>query len=89
MLFSWKEIYVGFSNKTYNQIMNLLEDHKIKTKVKITTNRDRVTRNLVLGADPISMNTRGFAETNREYKILVRKADFEEAQYIISNQINK
>mgnify|MGYP001623141849 CR=1 FL=1 len=63
MLFSWKEIYVGFSNKTYNQIMNLLEDHKIKTKVKITT--------------------------NREYKILVRKADFEEAQYIISNQINK
>lgn len=85
-MFSWKELYFGTDFKEYTRIRNILEDNQIPAKTQVTNTRSRMSRDLPLGGNPAVLDSAGQKNLNDEYKILVKKQDWENAKYLISSK---
>lgn len=83
-MFSWKELYFGTDFKEYTRIRNILEDNQIPAKTQVTNARSRMSSDLPLGGNPAVLDSSGQKSLNDEYKILVKKQDWENAKYLIS-----
>lgn len=85
-MFSWKELYFGTDFKEYTRIRNILEDNQIPAKTQVTNTRSRMSGDLPLGGNPAVLDSAGQKNLNNEYKILVKKQDWENAKYLISSR---
>lgn len=80
-MFSWREVYICNAYGEYNRIMNLLEDCRIRTKTKIQSNGSLSGGNIFFGS-----NSNGMPYENKQYRIFVKKADLDEATFIINSK---
>lgn len=85
-MFSWKELYFGTDFKEYTRIRNILEDNQIPAKTQVTNTRSQMSSDLPLGGNPAVLDSAGQKNLNDEYKILVKKQDWENAKYLISSR---
>lgn len=82
-MFAWTTIYSGMIYEEFIRIENILTSNQIKMKTKVKSNRNRLANNVVMGANPAVLNAGGM---NQEYKIQVKKDDFERACFLIQNK---
>lgn len=85
-MFSWIEIYIGMDYKEFTRIMNLMERNQIRTKTKLKNINNRMSGNVILGGNPLVLNSTGMNSGNEEYKIMVKKENVEKARCLISRK---
>lgn len=81
---NWIEIYIGYDMDTFFCIQNLLRQHGVKFKTKYESNKDRLNKNIISGADRSISVLQGVA-TKDSYRILVQKKDEHTAQALLYN----
>lgn len=84
-MFSWTEIYIGQNSEEFYRLTDILGNGNIRFKTKITdTTRNRMSRDVLFGGDPLIINTAGMkASSFREYRIYVKKDQKYEACELI------
>ena len=83
MIFSWTELYSGMDYKEYTRIQNLMDANNIPMKAKVNSLRGRMVDNARFGGNPLVTNTAGVCSMNEEYRIKVKKNDYEKAKTIL------
>ena len=66
--------------------MNLMERNQIRTKTKLKNINNRMSGNVILGGNPLVLNSTGMNSGNEEYKIMVKKENVEKARCLISRK---
>lgn len=80
----WRELFVTYSLQEQIKIVNILEENGIPAKVEIKSSRDRLANNVILGANPIAVNSSGLkTELINSYTIYVSKDDYDEAKSVL------
>lgn len=84
VLGGWKELYVTFSYSEYMKKKSVLEKN-LSVKTKIRSSRNRLSRDVVMGANPLSTNSSQISNTTAdEYVIFVKKENYETAKKLIN-----
>lgn len=83
VIFSWTELYSGMDYKEYTRIQNLMDANNIPMKAKVNSLRGKMADNARFGGNPLVTNTAGVGSMNEEYRIIVKKSDYEKAQAIL------
>ena len=86
MFFLWTELYGGMDYKEYTRIQNLMDANSIPIKTKIKNLRGRMADNVRFGGNPLVTNTVGVCSMNEEYRIKVKKNDYEKAKTILRKE---
>ena len=86
MFFSWIELYSGMNYKEYTRIQSLMDANSIPIKTKIKNLRGRMADNARFGGNPLVTNTVGVCSMNEEYRIKVKKNDYEKAKTILRKE---
>lgn len=77
-MFRFKKIYCGFDVHKFCQIKEFLEKEGIEKKIKISNpTQGRLHKNVLLGGNPLILNTVGTDLENAEYTIWVDKTKLE------------
>lgn len=63
-----------------------MESNQIRTKTKLKNINNRMSNNVILGGNPMVLNSTGMNSGNEEYKIMVKKENVEKAHYLISKK---
>lgn len=87
MFFLWTELYGGMDYKEYTRIQNLMDANSIPIKTKIKNLRGRMADNARFGGNPLVTNTVGICSMNEEYRIKVKKNDYEKAKAILRKEV--
>ena len=83
-MFTWKKIYSTYSLQEQIGIKKKLEENGISVKIKVRSSRNRLSDQVILGANPMSTNSAGLsAGALNEYEIFVSKEHFEEARGLL------
>lgn len=83
VIFSWTELYSGMDYKEYTRIQNLMDANNIPMKAKVNNLRGRMADNARFGGNPLVTNMAGVCSMNEEYRIKVKKNDYEKAKAIL------
>lgn len=62
-MFSWKEVYITYSQPEQIRIQKLLEEHHIPVKIKVQSNRGRIADDVILRGNPLRSTAQGCART--------------------------
>ncbi len=85
-MFHLKKIYCGFDVNKFCQIKDFLEKEGIEKKVKISNPvQERLHKNILLGGNPLVLNTLGVNSEQAEYTIWVDKANVERVEDFLRN----
>ena len=84
-LAGWKELCVTYSRQEQIEIVNTLEKNNIPVRVKVSDSRERFARNIILGANPVTVNSTGLkTELMNSYTIHVKKNYYTQAKWILN-----
>lgn len=86
MLRYWKEIFTTTDFLEYTKAQKILENQKIPVKVKISSIRDRMSNNIILGGNPFILNTMGMTAPPKEYRLFTKKEFISSACKLISEK---
>ena len=77
-MFRFKKIYSGFDVHKFCQIKEFLENEGIEKKIKVSNpTQERLYKNVLLGGNPLILNTVGTNLEQAEYTIWVDKTKTE------------
>ena len=80
----WSELIITCSRDQQMKICNTLNHHNIQTKTKIYTTRNRLSRNVIYGANAMTVNSSNIiSPLSDQYRIYVKKTDLELDKHII------
>lgn len=72
--------------KEYTRIQNLMDANNIPMKAKVNSLRGKMADNARFGGNPLVTNTAGVGSMNEEYRIKVKKNDYEKAKTILRKE---
>ena len=83
-MFSWKEVYITYSQPEQIRIQKLLEEHHIPVKIKVQSNRGRIADDVILRGNPSALNSAGMrTDSMNEYRILTKKSSLDTAKRLL------
>ncbi len=82
--FKWKELYTTFSLEEQLKISRTLTEHNIPVKVKFIDSRNRMSKNVILGANPMIVNSAGLSPNySSSYVIYTEKKFYDKAKNLL------
>lgn len=80
--FKWKELYTTFSLEEQLKISRTLTEHNIPVKVKFIDSRNRMSKNVILGANPMIVNSAGLSPNYSSSYVIYTEKNFTTEQKI-------